>query len=73
MYSSMIFRLTGNEPCEVWLDGLELIDVILSLFVRNLPGVVIAAGLSLDLVGCSRGRHCPNCCALLKWWGRPRR
>lgn len=57
---------TWNEAGEVGLNGFELVDVILPLLVRDLPGVVVAAGLPLDLVGECRRGHGPYCCAFLK-------
>lgn len=42
---------TGYEAGEVRLNGLELVDVILPLLIGDLPGVVVGAGLSLDLIG----------------------
>lgn len=57
---------TGYEAGEVWLDGFELVDVILSLLVRDLPGIVVGAGLSLDLVGRCCGRRRSYRCAFLQ-------
>lgn len=57
---------TGDEAGEVGLNGLELVDVILPLLVGDLPGVVVGAGLSLDLVGRRRRGHCSYRCAFLK-------
>ena len=58
--------LTGYEAVEVGLDGLELVDVVLPLLVRDPPGVVVGAGLTLDLIGrCCRG-HRPHRCAFLQ-------
>lgn len=49
---------TRYEAREVGLYGFKLVNVILSLLVCDLPRVVVAAGLSLDLVGCcSRGHR----------------
>lgn len=48
---SFLYFLTRNEASEVWLNGFELVDVILPLLVCDFPGVVVAAGLTLDLVG----------------------
>lgn len=42
---------TGYEAREVWLDGFELVNIILSLLVRDLPRIIVTAGLSLDLIG----------------------
>lgn len=42
---------TRYKAIEVWLDGFELVNIILSLLIRDLPRIIIAAGLSLDLIG----------------------
>lgn len=42
---------TGYEAGEVWLNGFELVNIILSLLIRDLPWIIVAAGLSLDLIG----------------------
>lgn len=42
---------TRYEAGEVWLDGFELVNIILSLLIRDLPRIIVAAGLSLDLIG----------------------
>lgn len=48
--------LTRYEAVKIWLDSFELVNIILPLFVRDLPGVVVTAGLTLDLIGgCRRG------------------
>lgn len=57
---------TGYEAGEVRLNGLELVDVILPLLIGDLPGVVVGAGLSLDLVGRRCWGHCSYRCAFLK-------
>lgn len=61
-----MFACTGDEAGEVGLNGLELVDVILPLLVCDLPGVVVGAGLSLDLVGHRRRGHRSYRCAFLK-------
>lgn len=42
---------TGYEAGEVGLNCLELVNVILPLLICDFPGVVVGAGLSLDLIG----------------------
>lgn len=42
---------TGYEAGEVWLDCFELVNIILSLLIRDLPGIIVTTGLSLDLIG----------------------
>lgn len=49
--------LTRYEAVEIWLDGFELVNIILPLFIRDLPGIFIAAGLTLDLTGRRRRGH----------------
>lgn len=49
----VLCALTRYEAIEVRLNGFELVNIILSLLICNLPGIVIATGLSLDLIG-----HC---------------
>lgn len=58
---------TWYEAGEVGLNGLELVDVVLPLLVGDFPGVVVGAGLSLDLVGgrC-RGHRSYRCVFLNK-------
>lgn len=43
--------LTGDKTSEVWLDGFELVNIILSLLIRDLPRIIVATGLPLDLIG----------------------
>lgn len=47
--------LTRYETVEVRLDSFELVNIILPLFIRDLPGVVVNAGLMLDFIGGRRG------------------
>lgn len=57
---------TRYEAAEVWLNGFELVNVILPLLVCDLPRIIVAAGLPLDLVG-HRGRgHRSYRCAFLR-------
>lgn len=49
--------LTRYEAVKVWLDSFELVNIILPLFVCDLPGIVVTAGLALDLVGGGRWGH----------------
>lgn len=42
---------TRYEADEVGLDGFELVNIILSLLICDLPRIIVAAGLSLDLIG----------------------
>ena len=58
--------LTGYEAVEVGLDGLELVDVVLPLLVRDPPWVVVCAGLTLDLIGGRCRGHRPHRCAFLQ-------
>ena len=62
----MCVSLTGYEAVEVGLDGLELVDVVLPLLVRDPPWVVVCAGLTLDLIGGRCRGHRPHRCAFLQ-------
>lgn len=56
---------TRYETREVWLDGFELVDIILSLLICDLPRIIVAAGLSLDLIGRCCWGYCSYRCAFL--------
>ncbi len=57
---------TRYEAGEVWLDGFELVNIILSLLIRDLPRIIVAAGLSLNLIGRRCWGHCSYRCAFLR-------
>lgn len=57
---------TRYEADEVWLDSFELVNIILSLLICDLPRIIVAAGLSLDLIGHSCWGHCSYRCAFLQ-------
>lgn len=57
--------LTRYEAIQVRLDSFKLVNIILPLFIRDLPGVIVATGLTLDLVGGRRGRHSSYRCVFL--------
>lgn len=63
----VVFFVTRYKAGEVWLDGFKLVYIILSLLIRDLPRIIVAAGLSLDLVvRCCWGHRSYRCAFLRK-------